>query len=299
MTRDAFVLATLGAASAALLLAAPDAGAAAHPARSSVKGTYTDDNAGELSLVDGVAWRSPSAGGTVVHLTTKPIASAALGSSCPMTEARALILLRDAAWVEVSPDAAGRSKFFTWGRTFGASRGGRDADMGDNKWTIKLRKAPPGTIAGEAVYAEHGSFDFELPVRQPSVAETSGAEGYDDGPREEPGTPATLQAFRAAWQAVRAAALRGDLPGFLAAQGFDASQIAAIRALPGIDDDFARLSLRFLKTEKLGKPAFRGRRGSMTASGANAEGKAFYNWYYLTSCGPRRYLLTTMAENPK
>lgn len=299
MNRNGFVLVNLGAASLALLLTAPDAGSEAHAARSSVKGKYTDDNAGELSLVDGVAWRSPSAGGTVVHLTTRPIASAVLGASCPMTEARALILLRDAAWVEVIPDAAGRSKFFTWGRTFGASRGGRDEDMGDNKWTIKLRKAPPGTIAGEAVYTDHGSFDFELPVRQPSVAETSGAESYDDGPREEPGTPATVQAFRAAYQAVRAAALKKDLPAFLAAQGFDASQVAAIRALPGIDDDFARLSRRFLKTEKLGKPAFKGRRGSMTANGANPEGKAFYNWYYLTSCGPGRYLLTTMAENPQ
>ena len=299
MNRNAFVLVNLGAASLALLLTAPGAGAEAHASRSSVKGKYTDDNAGELSLVDGVAWRSPSAGGTVVHLTTRPIASGVLGSSCPMTEASALILLRDAAWVEVSPDAAGRSKFFTWGRTFGASRGGREADMGDNKWPIKLRKAPPGAIAGEVAYADHGSFDFELPVRQPSVAETSGAEGYDDGPREQPGTPATVGAFRAAYQAVRAAALKKDLPAFLAAQGFAASQIAAIRALPGIDDDFTRLSRRFLKTEKLGKPAFKGRRGSMTADGVNAEGKAFYNWYYLTSCGPGRYLLTTMAENPQ
>jgi hypothetical protein len=171
--------------------------------------------------------------------------------------------------------------------------------MGENKWTIKLRKAPPGTIAGNVVTAGHGSFDFELPLRQPSLAETSGAESYDDGPPEEPGTPATLQAFRAAWQAVRSAALKRDLPGFLAAQGFDAAQVAAIRALPGIADDFARLSLRFLKIEKVGKPAFRGRRGSMTASGTNAEGKAFHNWYYLTSCGPGRYLLTTMAENPQ
>jgi hypothetical protein len=299
VNRNAFVLASLGAASVALLLTAPDATAGAKASRASVKGKYTDDNAGELTVVDGVAWRSLSAGGTVVDLTTRPIASAVLGSTCPVTEARALILLSDAAWVEVIPDAAGRSKFFTWGRTFGDSRGSRVGDMGDNQWTIKLRKAPPATIAGEVVYADHGSFDFELPVRQPSVAETSGAESYDDGPREVPGTPAAVAAFRAAYQAVRAAALKRDLPAFLAAQGFDASQIAAIRALPEVDADFARLARRFLTTEKLGKPAFKGRRGSMTASGTNAEGKAFYNWYYLTSCGPGRHLLTTMAENPQ
>ena len=262
-----------------------------------VKGTYTDDNAGALSLVDGIAWRSAAPPATVVYLTTRPIASAALGSACPMTEARALTLLRDAAWVEVAPDASGASRFFTWGRTFGDSRGGRDTEMGDHKWTITLRTAPAGTIAGSVAYTDRGTFDFELPVRRPTIPETSGAQGYDDGPRERPATPVAAKAFMAAYQAVRAAALAKDLQAFLAAQGFSAAQIAAIRALPGIDDDFARLSLRFLETEsKRGKPAFQGRRGAMTAEGANAEGKRFYNWYYLTRCGAR-YLLTTMAEN--
>ncbi len=266
---------------------------AAAPA--SVKGKYTEENAGALDLVDGIAWSPASAGGTVVKLTTKPIASSVLGSACPVTEARGMILLRDAAWVEVTPDAGGKSKFFTWGRTFGDSRGGRDADMGDHPWTITLRKAPAGTIAGAVAYGEHGSFDFELPVRQPTVPEISEAQAYDDGVT---GTPPSPAAFLAAFQAVRAAALRKDLPGFLAAQGFSPAQIAAIRALPGIDDDFARLSLRFLTSERLGKPSFTGRRGSVTAAGPNAAGKSFYNYYYLATCGPR-FILTTMAENAK
>jgi len=288
----------LAAASLALCLvpAAAQAQAARKPVGpASVKGTYTDDNLGALELVDGIAWSSVSAGGTVVFLTTKTIASQALGSACPMTEARAMILLRDAAWVEVTPDAAGRAKFFTYGRTFGDSRGGRQADMGDHPWTITLRKAPAGKVAGALAYGEHGSFDFEMPVRQPTVAEISEAQAYDGGGK---GAPPGLAAFTAAFQAVRAAALKKDLPGFLAAQGFSAAQITAIRALPGIEDDFARLSLRFLTTAKLGKPSFSGRRGSVTADGKNAEGKSFYNYYYLTACGSR-FVLTTMAENAR
>jgi hypothetical protein len=264
-----------------------------------VKGTYTEDDAGQLTLVDGIAWRAAAVPGTVVYLTTKPIASAVLGSTCPVTEARALTLLRDAAWVEVAPDAAGTSKFFTWGRTFGASRGGRESDMGEGNWTITLRKTPPATIAGAVAYRDRGTFDFELPARRPTIAETSGAQAFDDGPRERAATPAEAKAFVAAYEAVRAAALKKDLPGFLAAQGFDAAQVAAIRALPGVDEDFARLSLRFLAKEvKRGKPAFKGRRGAMTAEGTNSEGKGFYNWYYLTKCGTR-HLFTTMGENPQ
>src|SRR6185369_11446619 len=124
-------------------------------AQAVVKGTFTDNDAGTLELVDGLAWTSATAGGTVVTLTTKPIASSTLGSACPATEARGMILLRDAAWVEVTPDAQGASKFFTWGRTFGASRGGRQADMGDHPWTITLRKAPADRIAGAIAYGEH------------------------------------------------------------------------------------------------------------------------------------------------
>ena len=260
----------------------------------SVKGTYSEADAGRLDLVDGIAWTSAAGGGTVVYLTTKPIASSALGGACPVTEARGMILLRDAAWVEVTPDAKGLSKHFAWGRTFGAARGGRQADMGDHPWTITLRKSPPGTIAGSVAYGDHGSFDFDLPVRHPGVPEISEAQAYDDAVA---GTPPSPEAFKAAFLAVRLAALKKDLPAFLAAQGYSATQIAAIRALPGIDADFARLSLRFLKKEVRHKPSFKGGRGSLTAEGTNAEGKSFYNYYYLTTCGTR-FILTTMAENP-
>jgi hypothetical protein len=50
----------------------------------------------------------------------------------------------------------------------------------------------------------------------------------------------------AAYKTMHDAALKKNLKGFLAAQGFDAKQIAAIRGLDGIDTDFAVYADRFL-----------------------------------------------------
>jgi hypothetical protein len=76
-----------------------------------VRGHFKEINTGDFDLVDGIAWASD--GGTVVYVTSKAIASAALASSpCPMTQARFLTALRDAGWNEVTLDAKGTSSYY-------------------------------------------------------------------------------------------------------------------------------------------------------------------------------------------
>ena len=87
----------------------------------SVKGRYAEINIGSFDLVDGIAW--PAEGrGTVIYVTSKPIASSRLvRSSCPATMARALTAVRDAGWVEVTLDASGNSHYFASGTPYGGS----------------------------------------------------------------------------------------------------------------------------------------------------------------------------------
>src|SRR5215813_3417022 len=83
-----------------------------------VKGHFQEVNVGSFDVVDGIAYKSGA--GTVVFVVSKPIASPMLSSSpCPMTEARALLDLRDASYMEVTLDAAGQSKYFAAGKAFG------------------------------------------------------------------------------------------------------------------------------------------------------------------------------------
>lgn len=81
------------------------------PVPTPVRGHFKEINTGDFDLVDGIAWASE--GETVVYVTSKAIASAALASSpCPMTQARFLTALRDAGWNEVTLDAKGTSNYY-------------------------------------------------------------------------------------------------------------------------------------------------------------------------------------------
>ena len=64
--------------------------------QASVKGEFSEVNIGTFDLVDGIAWAVD--GGTVVYAVSKPIASSTLASAaCPVTMARSLAAVRDAA----------------------------------------------------------------------------------------------------------------------------------------------------------------------------------------------------------
>ena len=93
-----------------------------------VKGHYKEINIGEFDLVDGIAYPASGGGGTVVYATNKPIASPMLtDSACPMTQARVLTELRNGRFVEVTLDAAGRSKYFAAGNAQSVVFYGADA----------------------------------------------------------------------------------------------------------------------------------------------------------------------------
>src|SRR5262249_12021958 len=63
-----------------------------------VKGHYKEINTGDFDLVDGISYAAGE--GTVVLATEKPIASPILaGSICPMTQARAIALIRNAGYL--------------------------------------------------------------------------------------------------------------------------------------------------------------------------------------------------------
>src|SRR6185295_789758 len=65
-----------------------------------VEGHFEDANYGNFDLRDGIAYAS-STSGTVVLATEKAIASPILASStCPMTQARALLLIRNSGALE-------------------------------------------------------------------------------------------------------------------------------------------------------------------------------------------------------
>ena len=94
------------------------------------------------------------------------------------------------------------------------------------------------------------------------------------------------------------AALKRDLRGLLGAQGFTPKQIEAIRALPGIDADFAVYADRFLKpgttSEFQGYPGY----GAIAGTGTNSKNEKFINFYWFTPC-EGRLVLTNIYENPQ
>jgi len=191
-----------------------------------VKGHFEEINVGDFDLVDGLAYPARGGAGTVVYVSSKEIASPVLTDSpCPMTQARALTVLRNAGYVEVTLDAAGRSKYFASGKPFGGS--GREEEVGGRYWSSKVRREG-GRAAGSVRHKNHGGFEFDLPVLSPKITEVSEGERVQ-GRRSDESAPAlSEQGVTAAYRAAREASLRKDLKGLLVALGFDEKQTAAI-----------------------------------------------------------------------
>jgi len=261
-----------------------------------VKGHYKEVNIGEFDVVDGIAWPAAGGAGTVVWVTSKPIASPVLAdSACPMTQARALNALRDGSYLEVTLDASARTKYFAAGKAFGGSS--REQASASSSWPSKL-SAEGGRAVGSVLDRRHGSYEFDLPLSSPKVNEVSESD-RGDGKRGDPAAPKPeQQAVTTVYKAMHDAVQKKSLKALLAAQGFDAKQIAAIRGLDGIDADFAVYADRFLSP---GTPDdFTAKPGTayVRTEGVNPKGKKFANYYHFAPCGDR-YVLVSIAENPQ
>ena len=254
-----------------------------------VKGHYEEVNTGTFDLVDGIAYTAT--GGTVVYVTQKPIASPVLvTAACPMTEARALTLLRDSGYLEVQLDARGRSKYLVAGSPYN----GRSREE-DGRWKITGGPEKDARISGTFAYRGYGQFEFDLPVSKPAMPErTEGERVNGIVPAEGRRTP-TQAELVAAYTEVRRAARAGDLQALLAAQGFDARQIEAIRGLPGITEDLAAHAARFLDP---GTPEEMTPNNQVGARGKNPKGAAFFNFYEFSPCGDK-LVLVGIGENPQ
>jgi len=256
----------------------------------------SDQNLGQFELVDGIAYADSAGAGVVVWVTAKPIASPLVGASaCPMTEARSLSLLRDSAWAEVTLDAKGRSTYFAAGQPYDGSL--REGDAG-NPWASARKSTAPGRISGSVRHGNEGSFTFDFPVATPPIPQVSYGEAQH-GLYVDPSTPKpSLQAIADVYAKLRDAAVKKDLAGILAAQGFEAKEITAIRGLDGIDRDVDAFADRFLRPGAGIDPDVRAGSGHLGAEGADSKGKKFYNYYYFTACGDR-LLLTGIAVNAR
>ncbi|MDQ1346833.1 MAG: hypothetical protein QG573_202 [Acidobacteriota bacterium] len=267
-----------------------------------VSGHYKEGNTGEFDLVDGLAWGPTRAGDTAVYVTDKPIASPVLGTTCPMAEARALSVLRNARWNEVDLDATGKSRYYSAGTQYHGTS--RSEDVGSHDWKFVRRDVGTGAgdrIAGKVTHEDYGSFEFDLPVRKPAVLEVSEVERMDGGLYKTDMPTPDAAAVSATFARIRAAALAKDLKGWLAAQGFSAEQIAAIRGLAGIDADLEQHALHFLSPEtpkEAEETEMHTGEGYVRAEGANSAGAKFINYYYLVPCGDR-LLLGMIGENPQ
>lgn len=268
---------------------------------SPANGHYKESNTGDFDLVDGVAWGPTRAGATAVYVTDKQIASPVLGAACPMAEARALSVLRNARWVEVDLDAKGKSRYFSAGTQYDGTS--RSEDVGSPDWKFSGRdgEGPGERIAGVVKHKYYGRFDFDLPVRRPSQPEVSEVERMDGGLARADMPAPDAAAALAVFAKVRAAALAKDLPAWLAAQGFSPEQIAAIRGLEGIEADLEQHALHFLSPEAAPESTeteMSPGAGWVRAEGANSAGAKFINYYYFVPCGGR-LLLGMVGENPQ
>jgi hypothetical protein len=264
-----------------------------------VSGHLSEVNTGEFDLVDGIAYpaRDP-AKGTVVFVTAKPIASPVLASSsCPATQARALTLLRDSAYAEVTLDGAGRSPSFIYGSPYGGQ--GRGIDAGSAEWGGEIAIAG-GQAKGSVTHRNYGAFEFALPVAktQPGeVSEEDRAEaGYAAWGGDAP-APTEVEAI-AAYGLTYRAVMDGKLGAYLALQGFDEEQAAKIRGLAGIEDDFKAHGDRFLDPGAPESPMLENGFAGVGGRGTNSKGEAFFNYYEFTPCGGK-LILTSIGLNPQ
>jgi hypothetical protein len=259
-----------------------------------VKGHFKEVNIGEFDVVDGIAYPASNAAGTVVYVTNKPIASPEIaGSTCPMTQARALSELRDGRYMEVTL-LHGASKYFAAGKSFGGSS--REQDVGGRYWSSKMKDDPDRAV-GSVAHKTDGHFEFDLPISKPAVTEFSESD-RSQGVRSDMTAPRpTEEAVTAAYRAIHDAALKKNVKAVLVAQGFDARQVAAIRGLDGIDADFAVYADRFLVPGTAGDFTSRPGTGYVRAEGVNSKGRKFANFYHFVPCG-NHLVLVTIAENP-
>jgi len=264
------------------------------PVPTPVRGHFKEINTGDFDLVDGIAWASD--GGTVVYVTSKAIASAALATSpCPMTQARFLTALRDAGWNEVTLDAKGTSSYYGNGTPY-AGRGHED-EVGGRYWKSWL-ETTNGRAMGSVKHRNYGGFEFALTVLKPAAVQQSEMD-LMSGHRGAPGEPTPKETqVAAAYRATRAAAMKKDLDGLLRLQGFDAKQVAAIKGLDGIQADLGAFADRFLKPGSAGEFDSGPGWGSLSASGKNSKGAKFINYYFFTTCG-EKLVLTMVGENPQ
>jgi hypothetical protein len=265
------------------------------PASGSVEGRFAEINVGTFDLVDGIAW--PAEGrGTVIYVTSKPIASSTLTrSACPATMARALTAVRDAGWVEVTLDASGTSHYFGSGTPYGGSM--RALDPPGRYWTSTLT-ASGDRVSGRVRHTDYGRFAFDLPLSTPRVKEVSENDRMQglqaDPSAPSPSSPAMIDAYRAA----HTAALAKDWNALLAAMGFDTAQVSAIRALGGIDADLQAFANRFLTPGDPGETEIRAGHGYVRGEGANRQGAAFINYYWFAPCRAT-LVLYSVSENPQ
>jgi hypothetical protein len=147
-------------------------------------------------------------------------------------------------------------------------------------------------------YQARGKFEFDLPILAPGVSEVSEGDRVAgrrvDGSRRAP----TEAQVVAAYTAVRKAALARDLKGMLAAQGFDAKQIQAIRGLPGIDADLQAHADRFMSPGTPEEPQTVPGEGGVMGRGENSSKAKFANYYSFTPCG-EALVMTGIGENPQ
>jgi hypothetical protein len=277
--------------------------AAAPPAYSypaPVAGHFKDVNTGEFDLVDGVAYAARDVSkGTVVYVTAKPIASPILAAgACPATRARALTLLRDAGFVEVTLDAQGGSDYYAEGTPFGAR--GRGIKVGPRTdWRGHVTTSA-GHIAGDVDHRYRGKFRFDLPIAARSRDEVSendrSVAGYVawGGDAATPTEVEALTAYGLLWRAAK----DGDFDRFLEIQGFQPSERLAIRGLSAIQTDFAALRARFLEPGAPESPTLAAGVAVVGARGTDPSGKNFANYYEFTSC-EGNLILTSIALNPQ
>lgn len=267
-----------------------------------VKGHYREVNTGDFDVTDGIAY--PGSEGTVVFVTEKPIASAALaGSPCPMTLARGLIALRNAGYLEVAINPRGRSPYFAAGVPFGGQ--GREEDVagllgaltGSRSWSIEGGLVADGRVAGRVDHKGAGGFEFDLPVSRPQVNEVSMGDRVTGRRMDEARRSATEKEVTDAYVALRRAALAGDLEAFLATQGITDLQAAAIRGLAGIDADLAVLADRFLTPGSPEEADSRPGWAQVGGRGKNSKGREFANYYEFAPCGDS-LVLVGIGENP-
>ncbi len=256
-----------------------------------VKGHIKEINIGEFDLVDGIAYPSMAGSGTVVHVVSRPIASPMLvDSACPLAQARALSILRNAKFSEVTLDATGRSKYFGAGIALKGSL----TDLSTRTWSSKLQ-TDAGRATGSVLHQRYGRFEFDLPLSNPKIDEIS--YGDSEQKRKLPATTPrpTEQQITAAFVALRDAAHQKDLKAVLRGMGFDAKQNLAIRGLDGIDSDFAIFADRFITPSTPGDPWPKPGAGQIRAEGLRADGKKAWNDYYFDLCGDR-LVLTYIVE---